>query len=348
MAVKEKISGFRELLTLIRKGNYAPFYLFMGDEDYYIDILVRELESRVVPEEERDFNVITFYGADTEISKVISSAQQLPVMSEYQLVLLKEAQAMTNSKSQLDKLTSYIARPNKKTVLVATYKGDSLPATFSLVKQLRTDKDSILFKSERLKDYQLADPIKDYCSSKSVMIDEKAISLLCDYIGGPLSKLFGELDKLIISGCNERHKITADDIEKNIGISKDFNTFELVKAIAKKDFSKSMMIVNYFAANPKQNPGVMIVSTLFGFFSKLLLACMLKDKSDSSLMSELDLKNSFQLKDYKEAMRFYNSKSALAAVHFIREHDAKSKGIGSFQNEYDLMKELIFNIVSFK
>ena len=341
MAKKSTGVAFREVMTDIKKGNYAPVYLLMGEESYYIDEIAKALENNVVDEADRDFNSMTFYGADSDIGRVIGSAQQFPVMSDRQIVLLKEAQTMTQAKSQLDKLASYVSKPNMSTVLVVTYKGDSLPATSALMKAA-SKSDCLVFKSEKLKDYQLSGPIIDYCSSKGIGIDEKAVSLICDYIGNPLSKLFGEIDKLIVAGGKDMKRITPEIIEKNIGISKDFNTFELVKAVAMKDYPKSMMIVEYFSRNPKQNPGVMIVASLFNFFSKLFIATITRDKSDASLMEALELKTPYALKDYRAGLQHYNARMALAAIHALREHDCKTKGIGSTQNEYDLLKELIF------
>lgn len=343
MAKKTNGPSFREIMSSIKKRDFAPVYILMGDEDYYIDQIAKALENNVVDEVDRDFNSIIFYGADTEIATVIASAQQYPVMSERQIVMLKEAQSMWNSKNQLDKLSPYLKHPNPSTVLVVTYKGDSIPSTSALIKGIK-DTSCVLFRSDRLKDYQLATPIIDYCSAKGISIDEKAVSLLCDYIGNPLSKLFGEIDKLIVATGSDIKRISPDLIEKNIGISKDFNTFELVKAVARKDYPRSMLIVEHFSRNPKQNPGVMIVATLFNFFSKLFIATISKDKSDSSLMQELDLKTPFALKDYRDGLRYYNAKMALSAIHAIRAHDAQSKGIGSTQNEYELLKELIFKI----
>lgn len=341
MAKKSTGVAFREVMTDIKKQKFAPVYLLMGEEAYYIDQITKALENNVIDEADKDFNSMTYYGADSDIGSVIASAQQFPVMADRQIVLLKEAQSMTQAKSQLDKLASYVSRPNSSTVLVVTYKGESLPATSALMKAASKG-DCVVFKSEKLKDYQLAGPIVDYCASCGVGIDDKAVSLLCDYIGNPLSKLFGEIDKLIVAGGKEMKRITPDIIERNIGISKDFNTFELVKAVAMKDYPKSMMIVEYFSRNPKQNPGVMIVASLFNFFSKLFIATITRDKSDSSLMEALELKTPFALKDYRSGLQHYNARMALSAIHALREHDCKTKGIGSTQNEYDLLKELIF------
>ncbi len=343
MAKKSNGPTFREVMTSVKKHKFAPVYILMGDEPYYLDELSRALENNVVDEADRDFNSIVYYGADSDIGSVIASAQQYPVMSDRQLVMLKEAQSMTGAKSQLDKLASYINRPNPTTVLVVVYKGDSLPATSQLLKSTK-DTECVVFRSDRLRDYQLAGPIMDYCASRGVGIDDKAVSLMCDYIGNPLSKLFGEIDKLILAAGNDIKRITPDLIEKNIGISKDFNTFELVKALARKDYPKSMMIVEYFSKNPKQNPGVMIVATLFSFFSKLFVATVTRDKSDASLMSELELKSAYALRDYRDGLQYYNARMALGAIHALREYDAQSKGIGSTQNEYELLKELIFKI----
>ncbi len=343
MAKKSTGPSFRDVMTSIKKRQFASVYILMGDEPYYLDQITKALENNVVDEADRDFNAITYYGADTEIGKVIGSAQQYPVMSDRQIVLLKEAQTMIRAKDQLDKLASYVARPNPTTVLVIVYKGEPLSSTSALIKKAKSS-DAIVFVSQKLRDYQLATPIIEYCQSRGWGIDDKAVSLLSDYIGNPLSKLFGEIDKLMIAADNDVTRITAELIERNIGISKDFNTFELVKSLACKDYPKALLIVEHFSKNPKQNPGIVIVSTLFGFFSKLFIATVSRDKSDSSLINLLELKNQYALRDYRDALQYYNARQALAAVHAIREYDCQSKGIGSTQNEYELLKELIFKI----
>ncbi|MBD5357957.1 MAG: DNA polymerase III subunit delta [Bacteroides sp.] len=341
MAKKTSGLSFREVMTDIKKKKFSPVYLLMGEEDYYIDQLTKALENYVVDEADRDFNSMVFYGADSDIGKVIGSAQQFPVMAERQIVLLKEAQTMAQAKNQLDKLATYVSHPNPSTVLVVVYKGDSLPSTSALMKAAAKS-DCVVFRSEKLRDYQLSAPIVDYCASKGIGIDDKAVALLCDYIGNPLSKLFGEIDKLIVAAGKDVKFINPDLIEQHIGISKDFNTFELVKAVAMKDYPRSMMIVDYFSRNPKQNPGVMVVATLFNFFSKLFIATVTRDKSEASLLEALELKSKYALTDYRTGLQHYNARMALAAIHAIREHDCMSKGIGSTQNEYNLLKELIF------
>ncbi|MCH5232175.1 MAG: DNA polymerase III subunit delta [Muribaculaceae bacterium] len=345
MAKKTATGSFREIITEIDNGKFHPVYLLMGEEDYYIDKLVEKLENSVISEEEKDFNSMIFYGADTEIKDVISRAQQYPLMAERQLVILKEAQAMEKAKSQLEKLVPYLNHANEKTVLVIVYKGESLGATTGFVKA--ASEAGTVFKSERLRDYQLSGPVSDYCRSISLKIDDRSISLLCEYIGSPLSKLFGEIDKLKLAAGKDRI-ITPDLIESIIGISKEYNTFELIKAISVRDYASSMKIVNYFSKNPRQTPGVIIVASLFNYFSKLFIAAISRDKSDAALLSELDLKSSFALTDYKNGVRNYKAGTIDSILHALRDHDAKSKGIGSTQNEFELMKELIYKIFTLR
>ena len=346
MAKKTASADFREIVNEIHHGNYAPVYLLMGEEDYYIDKIVSELEKRVVPEDERDFNLATFYGADTDIKQVIARAQQFPLMAERQLVILKEAQAMEKAKTNLDLLAPYVRHANNTTILVVTYKGDSLGSASDFVKSLQKD-GGVVFKSEKLKDYQLQGPLSDYCKEKRVKIDDKSLALLCEYIGTPLSKLFGEIDKLIVASGPQR-QITPDLIESIIGISKEYNSFELIKTLSLRDYPKSMRILDHFSRNPKQNPGVMITATIFNYFSKLFIAAILKDKSDSNIMQELDLKSSYALADYKNGLRNYKAGAIDSILHAIRNHDVMSKGVGSTQNEFDLLKELVFKIFTLR
>ncbi len=336
---------YRDVLDKIKKKDFAAVYLLMGEEPYYIDLIVDALERNVVKEENQAFDQLIFYGADSDLDVVIANARQYPVMGDRQLVILKEAQTYPGSKTQLDKLASYISRPNSHGVFVLAYKGDNLSATSTLMKTAAKAGDKVVvFKSPKIKDYQLAGPIKDYCRSKKVGIDEEAIQILIEYIGNSLQKLFGEVDKLIVSAGSGAQRITTGMVEDNIGISKEFNNFELTKAVASKDYPKTLQILNYFRKNPKNNPSVMTTSVLQKFFSQLVVAHFTQDKTDRGLIEVLQLKTPYALKDIREGLRMYSPRQSLAAISALRDFDCKSKGIGSLQNEYDLQLELMFKI----
>lgn len=343
MAKKTTGISYRDIISDIKKQKFAPVYLLMGEEPYYLDMISDALAANVVDESERDFNYENFYGSDADISAVAGVSKQFPVMAERKLVMLREAQSMPRAKSQLDKLAPYVANPSPTTVLCVVYKGDNLNATSALMKS--AGENVVIFKSPKLKDYQLSGPLKDYCTSIGLAIDNKAADMLCEYIGTPLDKLFGEVDKLKVA-IGDRKRITPADIENNIGISKDFNVFELKTALAERNYPKAILILKYFKKNPKNNPVVLASASLFDFFSKLCIALFSEDKSDTALMKLLELKNPHALDDFRSAMRNYNAAQAVKAVHAIRDFDAKSKGVGSLQNEYDLLLELIFYIMT--
>lgn len=336
--------SYRDIISSLKKKQFAPVYILMGEEPYYIDSIASAIEEKAIPEEDRDFNCEVFFGADSDVASVAGAAQQFPVMAERKLVMLKEAQSMTQAKQQLEKLAPYVEKPNATTILVVTFKGDSLNATSALMKAAAKS-GAVVFKSPQVKDYMLSAPVRDYCTAAGVGIDDKAVEMLCDYIGSPLSKLFGEIDKLVIA-IGERKRITPKDIEDNIGISKDFNNFELKSALSERNYPKAVMIVDYFKKNPKQNPTVLTTSVLFDYFAKLCIALFSSDKSEGALMKALEMKNSYALKDIYTGMRNFNATQAVNAVHAIRDFDARSKGIGSLQNEYDLLGELIFRILT--
>lgn len=344
MAPKKALT-YRDVVDSIKKQQFARVYILMGDEPYFIDRITDMLENSVVKDDDKAFDQLVFYGADADMDVVAASARQYPVMGDCQLVILKEAQAMTNAKASLDRLAPYLSQPNPHGVLVIAFKGDSLNATSPLLKAAaRLGDSAVVFRSERYKDYQLAAPIKDYCRSRKVGIDEDAVNILIEYIGNPLKKLFGEIDKLILSGGPGFNRITAAQIEENIGISKEFNNFELTKALSKKDYPKTMQIIDYFRKNPKNNPTVMTTAVLLKFFSQLVIAHFTQDKSDRSLMEALQLRSAYALTDIRSGLQMYTPRQAVAAISALRDFDCKSKGIGSFQNEYDLQRELFFKI----
>lgn len=343
MAKIDTATSVRKIIQDIRNKNCEPVYILMGEESYYIDLIVDNFEKYLIPDDDKDFNLNVFYGNDADIDYVVGVAQQFPVMSDIKLVILKEAQSMNQAKTQLEKFASYVSRPSSHTVFVIAYKGDSLNAASKLLKAAK-ESGSVVFKSNLCRDYELIGLIRDYCRDKKVGIDDKAADLLAQYIGGPLSKLFGEINKLIsIKGSSEK-RITCEDIEKNIGISKDYNNFELKDAIARKDYAKAIRIVKHFQSNPKTNPTPVTTAVIFNFFSNLVIAHYLTDKSDKNLYSVFDFKTSHQLNEFKRALSNYPPRKAVNAIHHIREFDTKSKGIGSLLNEYDLLAELIFKI----
>lgn len=334
---------FRQLLTEIKRKDFSPVYILMGEEAYYIDMIASALEENVVDEADRDFNLTSYYGSEIDIPTIIATAQQFPVMANKRLVMVKEAQSKQNAKNELEGLADYIKQPNATTVLVIIFKGDNLNATSKLMKAAVSSTVKIL-KSPRLRDYQLAEPIKDYVSKKRLDIEDKAVQMLCDYIGSDLSKLFGEIDKLIVATGSGFKGITADLVEKNIGISKEFNNFELQSALIHKNYDKAMSIIDYFGSNPSKNPSVVMTGTLFSFFSKLVIAHFAVDKSESGISSLLSLKSGPQQREFFQAMRNYSASQAIGAIHALRDFDTRSKGIESFQNEFELLKELIYRI----
>lgn len=347
MAAKAVKNDFRSILTSINNKDFAPVYLLMGAEPYYIDRLVEALEKNVVPEEERDFNFSVFYAQDSDMKEVLAACQQYPFMSDRKLVILKEAQSMDRAKARLDIFSEYVKRPNESNVFVIAFKGDNLNATSDLMKAA-SKSNCVIFKSPTLRDYEVAAPIKDYCSSKRIGIDENAVSMLIEYVGTNLSKLFSEIDKVIVGGIGKEGRITPEHIHNNIGISKEFNNFELTDALAYKNYDKSMRIISYFESNPKANPTIVTTGTLFSFFSKLMIAHFTPDKSDASLMAATGVKSSYTFRSYKAALMKYSPNQTLRAIDLLREFDIKSKGVGSFQNEYALLRELIYNIFTAK
>lgn len=343
-----KASTYRDIIHDIQKRKFAPVYLLMGDEPYYIDKIVEALEQTVIPEEDRDFNTTTFYGADVEMDVLIGSAQQLPMMSEYQLVLLKEAQGMRNAKNLLNRLAPYIEHANPQSILVVAFKGDNLSATSELMKVATKSDNAVVFKSAKLRDYQLSGPIKDYCKEKGIGIEDAAAQMLPEYVGSSLETLFGAIDKMIISMGNERRRINVDDITANIGVSKEYIPYELVTAIAGRNYKKAQIILYSYRQNPKANPTVVISAQLFNFFSKIVIAHLLRDKSDASLMKATDTKSSYSLGTLKSAIQKFSPRQAMYAISAIRDFDAKSKGIDSLQNEHALLSELVFTLFTYR
>ena len=331
---------FQELKRqLAAHTSLSPVYLLHGEEGYYIDELVKDFEA-LVPEEERDFNLYTLYAPESGVEAVMDVCHRYPMMAERQVVIVKEAQAIRAD--QLNKLHSYVERPNPTTVLVISCRGAQAKGK-ELLAALK--KNGVIFESKRLNERNLVPAIHDLIKEKGLNVDPKALSMLRDYIGADLSRLYNEIDKLALI-LGKGAMVTPEAIERNIGISKDYNNFELVDAVVSRNAAKAFTIVEYFRNNPKNNPTVMTVSSLFNQFSNLLIYHYTRDKTQSGYMDALGLRNTWGLRVYEAAARNYNVRQTIEIISAIREFDARSKGIGSRQNEYDLLKDLMFHILT--
>ena len=322
----------------IKAGNLKPIYFLMGEEPYYIDKLTEFIEQNVLEEHERDFNQSILYGRDVTMEDVIGTAKRFPMMADRQVVVVREAQELSRT---IDKLEAYAENPQPTTVLVFAYKYKTLDKRKKITKLL--DKVGVVFESKKLYENQVGDWIKRVLSGQGYSIDNKAVAMLVEFLGTDLSKINNELDKLKII-LPKGHTFTPNDIEENIGFSKDFNNFELRKAIGEKNQVKAYQIIDYFAQNPKDNPLVVTTGLVFGFFSQLLQYHGLKDKSQMNAAKILKV-NPYFVKDYEVAFRNYPMKKVSAIVSALRTIDVKSKGVGAAStSQHDLLKELLITI----
>lgn len=329
-----------DILKELRAKQYRPIYYLMGEESYYIDQIADYVTNNILNETEKEFNLTVVYGADVDVATIINAAKRYPMMSEYQVVVVKEAQAIRN----IEDLSYYLQKPLNSTILVICHKHGTLDRRKKLAAEV--DKAGILFESKKIKDGQLPAFISSYLKRKSVDIEPKATSMIADFVGSDLSRLTGELEKLIITLPTGQTRVTPELIEKNIGISKDYNNFELRSALVEKDILKANRIIKYFEENQKTNPIQMTLSLLFGFYSNLMLAYYAPDKSEQGIAAMLGLKTPWQAKDYLAAMRKYNGVKTMQIIGEIRYADAKSKGVGnSSMSDGDILRELVFNIL---
>ncbi|GHT39735.1 DNA polymerase III subunit delta [Bacteroidia bacterium] len=337
-----KIDNFDEIKRGIQAKQFAQVYLFHGDEGYYIDQLTALLQATVLEAHERDFNEMLFYGTDTDAKVIVTACRRYPMMAEHQLVVVREAQNLKN----IDDLIHYVINPLKSTVLVINHKHGKLDGRKKLSATLTKSSDSIVFESKKKYENQVPAFIVDYLKTKKIGIDAQSAQILTDYLGNDLSKITNEMDKLAIVLPADNRQITPDIIEKNIGISKDFNNFELQKAIATLDILKANRIARYFEENQKNNPLIMTLSLLFGFFVNLMICHYEKDKSINGLKQALGMQWDIQVADYQSAMKNYNAVKTMRNVALIREYDAKSKGFeNSLTPTEKLLPELLFKLM---
>jgi DNA polymerase-3 subunit delta len=330
---------YEEILSDLKNRIFKPVYFLAGEEPYYIDLITEYIQEKVLPEDEKAFNQIIVYGDDTNIASIIDTARRFPMMSSHQVLIVKEAQSL----KKLDDLIIYLEKPLLSTILVFSYKYKTLDKRTKLFKTLESH--GVYFESARIRDYLIPAWIERYLMLKGIKTDPSASAMLTEYLGTDLHKIVNELDKLIITLPPGKPSITTSLIEKNIGISKDYNNFELQKAIGEKNILKANMIVHYFANNPKDNPLTLSIASLFGFFSKLLTYHYLTDKSKNNVAAVLKV-NPFFVKDYENSASKYNVSKTVQIISLLRTYDMKSKGFGDPGTEPgDLLKELVFRIL---
>ena len=339
MAVKKNDATYGSLVNELKRGVFRPIYLLMGEEAFYIDDLEKRITDAALSEDERDFNLTVTYGVDIDARELVAQCRRYPVMAERQVVVLREAQNVASP----DAFKFYAERPTPTTVLVICCKGGNFKSA-ETIKTIRAGGEGVVMESRRLTEANAGRVIEEFAHDHGLRIDPKAVAMMRDYVGVDVSRLAGEMGKLVIL-LNVGDTITPEMIEQNIGISKDYNNFELEAAIRSRNALKAFKIVDYFAKNPKKNPSVTTVGLLFSFFSTLLLAHTARDKSESGIMEQIETKSPYRARSIIDATRNFSTAQCVNAIAHLRQFDRKVKGIASRQNEYELLRELIFNIL---
>ncbi|MDC3050582.1 DNA polymerase III subunit delta [Flavobacteriales bacterium] len=330
--------NFQSILSDLKAKKYQPVYFLMGEESYFIDLISDYIINEVLDDTEKEFNQTVLYAKDIDVQTVISTAKQFPLMGKRTVVIIKEAQQL----KKIEQLENYLNNPQESTILVFCYKYKSLDKRKSLYKIL--SKKAVLFESKKLYDNQVPAWIVNYLSSKQYKIGHKASHLIAEYLGNDLNKISNELEKLMII-LPANSEITSESIESNIGISKDYNNFELTNALAKKDIIKSNRIANFFSKNPKENPLVVSVGVIFNFFQKVLLYHTIIDKSSNNVARLLKI-NPYFIKDYQIAAKNYSKSKSIEVIGLCRTYDMKSKGVDNHSiNDGELLKEFLFKIL---
>tara|TARA_R110002020_G_scaffold293535_2_gene509023 strand:- start:135859 stop:136863 length:1005 start_codon:yes stop_codon:yes gene_type:complete len=333
------VEEVKRIVSDIKNGNIKPIYFLMGEESYYIDQISAYIDKNLLSEEEKGFNQVVLYGRDVTIEDIVSQAKRYPMMAERQVVIVKEAQALSRD---IDKLESYAANPQTSTVLVICYKYKKLDKRKKVYKLIA--KSGVVFESKRLYENQVGDWIRRVMSGKGYVVEPKAAHMLVEFLGTDLSKIYNELEKLMLI-LPDGSTVTPLVIEENIGISKDFNNFELRKAVGEKDILKAHRIINYFAQNPKDNPMVVTIALLFGFFQQLLTYHGLPSTDKASVAKALGV-NPYFVSEYITASRNYPMKKVSYIINLLRDADVKSKGVGAYNlSQGDLLKELLVGIM---
>ena len=341
MAEAKNVS-FDSIMRDLEARKYVPVYYLMGDESYYIDRIADYIAEHVLQPEERDFNQTVLFGSDVTASQIADYARRYPMMSQYQVLIVKEAQNIKNT----DALALYFKSPMPSTILVMCHKNGSIDGRKKeYMKAIQGA--GVLFESKKLKEKELPVFIESYLKSRQVSIDPKSTQMIADNIGADLSRLTGELDKVILSLPADHKKVTPQVVEDQIGVSKEFNGYELRDAIVNRNVYKANLIIKYFDENPKAGSIYSFLPLLFNYFQNLMIAYYApNNKSQEAVGEWLELRNSWFAKDYMIGMRNYTGMKVMQIISKIREIDAKSKGLDNPNTPPgELMKELIFYIL---
>jgi len=335
-----------EIIKDIKARKFKPVYLLHGEESFYIDQVTDYIEDKLLSDAEKGFNQTVLYGKDTDMATVLGAAKRYPMMSDDQVVIVKEAQDLKWAKEEgnskeAEFVLNYFEKPLPSTILVLAYKYANFDKRKKIYKAI--SKSGLIFQSDMVRDYKLVPWIEDFVKEKGYKIDQQASALMAEYLGTDLSKISNEIEKLMLN-IPKDVVINTDLVQKNIGISKEYNVFELQKALAIRDVLKCNKIINYFASNPKANPTVMVLANLGGYFTKILRYHYLPNKAEAA--SALGIPPFF-VKDYEVAARNYNTGKVFQVMSLLREYDLKSKGLDSTGNVEDgeLLKELVFKMI---
>jgi DNA polymerase-3 subunit delta len=334
----------KKVVADIKSRKYAPVYFLQGEETFYIDLIADLVENSVLTDAEKGFNQVVVYGKDVTMATILTHARRFPMMAERQVVIVKEAQDIQDLNKEIGGklLLDYLSKPVPSTVLVFCHKHKSLDKRKELGKKI--DQLAVCINGKKIYDNQLPEFVVEYARDKKINIDDRAVIALCEYVGNDLHRLANEMDKLAISaGANGI--ITAEQVMNGVGVSKEYNIFELQKAIINRDTLLANKIVNYFESNTKKNPIIPVVAYLFSFFSKLLAASQATDKSDKGLVSALKI-SPYAAKDYVLALRQYPAEKIVNTIGFLKVADLKLKGVNSGSDtEGQIFRELVYRIM---
>ena len=341
MPEKKTTQSFDAIMRELKAGHFLPVYVLMGDESYYIDQISDYIQNHVLKPDQQAFDQIVVYGLDTNAAQLTDLAMQYPMTAPVRVIIVKEAQGMKS----IEKLEKYVKNPQPKTILVICYKNGTINRRTKFMSGV--EKVGLVFESKKLREWQLPGYVQSFLSKRKVAIDEKSANMIAESIGADLSRLHSELDKLLISLPENNRCVSPEMVERNIGVSKDFNAFELRSAIVNKDVFKANQIIKYFDNNPKAGSVYSFLPLLFNFFQNLMLAYYAPNRVDKqSVANYIELKSLWGVTDYMTGMRNYSGRKTLQILDKIRETDTKSKGLDNPNTSTgDLMKELIFYIL---